>query len=46
MSECSKRATGMPGWVKAFVGVGIFLVVAVGVMMALGHGPWQHMSMH
>lgn len=46
MSETSKKSSGMPTWVKAFVGAGVVFVLAVAVMIALGHGPWQHMSMH
>jgi hypothetical protein len=36
------RAVGMPGWVKAFIGLGLLAIAAMGIMMLWGHGPWQH----
>ena len=40
------RATaGMPQWVKVFIGIGIVAIVVVGVLIATGHGPWQHGAM-
>ncbi len=43
--ESAKRATGMPRWVKGFAWAGVAAVVLVGVMLASGHGPWQHLNM-
>lgn len=45
MTELPKRVA-MPTWVKVFIGAGGLVAVALVVMIALGHGPWQHMSMH
>lgn len=41
----ARAATGMPGWVKIFIGVGILALIAVVALMAGGHGPWQHGAM-
>ncbi|MEO6012866.1 MAG: hypothetical protein ABIQ30_04680 [Devosia sp.] len=41
----ARIATGMPTWVKIFIGIGIAAVLVVGVMMGLGHCPWQHGGM-
>lgn len=41
----SRTATGMPSWVKVFIGVGLCAILAVGILMAAGHGPWQHGNM-
>ncbi|MBN9345814.1 MAG: hypothetical protein J0I48_06335 [Devosia sp.] len=41
----ARAATGMPNWVKVFVGVGLLAILAVGILMAMGHGPWQHGAM-
>ena len=40
----TRAVAGMPGWVKIFAAVGVVLVIAVGVMLATGHGPGQHMA--
>jgi hypothetical protein len=42
--DVSKRAAGVPRWVKAFAWVGVAVLVLVIVMVASGHGPWQHMG--
>ena len=44
-SERVKRAAVLPGWVKGFVIAGAAVAVVVIVMLASGHGPWQHMNM-
>ena len=45
--EKSRRAVRpMPGWVKGFIAAGIALLLLVVVLLASGHGPWQHMGMH
>lgn len=41
--ESTKRPTGMPRWVTGFVWAGVAAVVLVGIMLASGHGPWQHL---
>lgn len=41
----ARAATGMPQWVKVFIGVGVLAIVVVGVLIAMGHGPWQHGAM-
>lgn len=41
----AREATGMPNWVKVFIGVSLLAVLAVVVLMAMGHGPWQHGAM-
>lgn len=46
MSDLSgKRAAKMPAWVKGFLWAGVVAVLLVVVMLASGHGPWQHMGM-
>ena len=40
----AKRATRMPRWVKGFVLAGVAAVILVGIMLASGHGPWQHLG--
>jgi hypothetical protein len=45
--EKSRRAVRpMPRWVKGFIAAGIALLLLVVVLLASGHGPWQHMGMH
>ena len=41
----ARVASGMPGWVKAFIGIGIVAFVAITLLMLGGHGPWQHGAM-
>ena len=41
----ARAATGMPNWVKVFIGIGLLAIVAIGILMAMGHGPWQHGAM-
>ena len=41
----ARAATGLPKWVKIFIGVGFLAIVALGALMAMGHGPWQHDAM-
>ena len=41
----ARAATGMPIWVKVFIGLGVFAVLAVIVLITMGHGPWQHSGM-
>jgi hypothetical protein len=42
----SKReVSNTPRWVKGFLWTGLATVIVVGVMLASGHGPWQHMNM-
>lgn len=41
----ARAATGMPMWVKVFVGIGIVAIVGVALLVAGGHGPWQHGAM-
>ena len=41
----TRSATGMPGWVKLFIGIAILFVLGVGILMLNGHGPWQHGGM-
>jgi hypothetical protein len=41
----TSRDTSMPNWVKWFVWAGVVVVVIVGIMLATGHGPWEHMHM-
>jgi hypothetical protein len=41
-----RYAAGMPRWVKASVWIGGALFLVVVVLLALGHGPGQHMSVH
>ena len=36
----------MPNWVKGFVAAGVVLALIVIVMIAMGHGPGQHVAMH
>ena len=43
--ERSDGTPVMPGWVKGFVWAGTVIVLLLIVMLALGHGPWQHMGM-
>ncbi len=46
-SPAGPRPPGMPGWVKAFIGVGLALLVLVAVMLLAGgggHGPSRHTS--
>lgn len=38
----ARAATGMPNWVKISIAVGVFAIIAVSILMAMGHGPWQH----
>jgi hypothetical protein len=40
--KMARVASGLPSWVKAFIWGGILAVLAVGLLMAFGHGPWQH----
>ena len=35
----------MPGWVKVFIGIGIVALIGVALLVAGGHGPWQHGAM-
>ena len=42
----ARAATGMPTWVKIFIGLGILAILVVGVLMGFGHGPWQHGGMN
>jgi hypothetical protein len=41
----NQKGAGMPSWVKGFVIAGAIAVVLVSVLLATGHGPWQHMGM-
>lgn len=41
----ARAATGMPGWVKVFIGMGIIALVGSALLMMGGHGPWQHGGM-
>lgn len=41
----ARAATGMPNWVKVFVGVSLLAILGFGILMAMGHGPWQHGAM-
>lgn len=41
----ARSASGMPLWVKIFIGIGLVAVIAFGVLAANGHGPWQHAGM-
>lgn len=41
-----RARTAMPQWVKVSLWIGGVLIVLVVVMIALGHGPGQHMAMH
>lgn len=41
----ARAATGMPGWVRFLIGIAIAGVVLAIVLMAMGHGPWQHGAM-
>jgi hypothetical protein len=44
--ERSRRsAAGMPGWVKGFGVAGAALLVVLIVLVASGHGPWEHLGM-
>lgn len=43
MANGKRTAAGMPGWVKAFLWVGLALLVIAGIAALSGHGPWQHM---
>ena len=36
------KSAGMPRWVKVMLWGGLVLVIAIAVMLATGHGPWQH----
>ena len=36
----------MPSWVKGFIVTGIAALVLVGIILAMGHGPWRHMGIH
>ena len=50
MSELQKQpskrtAQPTPKWVKTFMWAGVAAVVLVGLMLATGHGPWQHIGM-
>lgn len=38
----AQASAGMPSWVKVFIGAVVVAIVAVGVLTATGHGPWQH----
>jgi hypothetical protein len=45
MAECrTKRAVGTPRWVKGFSWAGAVAILLVIVMLASGHGPWQHLN--
>jgi hypothetical protein len=44
--RAGKRTAGMPGWVKTSLWLGGTLLLVVAVMLALGHGPGQHMNFH
>jgi hypothetical protein len=41
----ARVATGVPGWVKIFIVVGALALLGVGLLVAGGHGPWQHGAM-
>jgi len=41
--DAGDATTGTPRWVKVFVVAFVLLVLLVAVMVAMGHGPGQHM---
>ena len=41
----ARAAAGTPMWVKVFIGIGIVAVLIVALLVAGGHGPWQHSAM-
>ncbi len=41
-----KHTAGMPVWVKTSLWIGGALLLVVVIMLALGHGPGQHMKLH
>jgi hypothetical protein len=40
----SRQHQGMPRWVIGFIIAGVVVAALVVVLLALGHGPRQHMS--
>jgi hypothetical protein len=44
MARDRAKAGDMPRWVKVFAWVGVGAVLLVAIMLASGHGPWQHMG--
>jgi len=42
MNVASGKVVGMPRWVKVLLWVALALAVIVAIMLASGHGPWQH----
>lgn len=47
MAESKRVHLGMPGWVKAFIWVGIAALILVGILLVPGgHGPGQHTGSH
>lgn len=38
----ARAAPGMPTWVKVFIGLGIVAALTLALLIAGGHGPWQH----
>ena len=41
-----KHTARMPVWVKTSLWIGGVLLLVVVIMLALGHGPGQHMNLH
>jgi hypothetical protein len=41
----ARAATGMPGWVKVSIVIGAVALVGLALLVAGGHGPWQHGAM-
>ncbi|MBX6751191.1 MAG: hypothetical protein IRY85_16245 [Micromonosporaceae bacterium] len=42
--RAARQREGMPRWVIGFIIAGVVVVALVVVLLALGHGPRQHMS--
>ena len=45
MTMPREQATKLPKWVKGFVWAGLAAAIALAIILASGHGPWQHMNM-
>lgn len=44
-SHEGRRRQGMPRWVIGFIIAGVVVAALVVLLLALGHGPRQHMSL-
>jgi hypothetical protein len=39
------RTSKMPTWVKGFLWAGLVAAIGLTILLATGHGPWEHMQM-